>query len=70
MSTKSKEIPANVYSCNGKLLTFAEPLIMGIVNLTPDSFYDGGKFSDENDVLRDVEDKVNAGAHIIDLGAA
>ena len=70
MGTKSKEIPANVYSANGKLLTFAEPLVMAIVNLTPDSFYDGGKFSGEADVLRDVEDKINAGAHIIDLGAA
>src|SRR4051812_1921401 len=70
MGTKSKEIPANVYSGNGKLLTFDEPLIMAIVNLTPDSFYDGGKFSGEADVLRDVEDKANAGAHVIDLGAA
>jgi dihydropteroate synthase len=70
MGTKSKEIPANVYSANGKLLTFTEPLIMAIVNLTPDSFYDGGKYSAEADVLRDTEDKINAGAHIIDLGAA
>ncbi len=43
---------------------------MAIVNLTPDSFYDGGKFSTEEDVLRDVEQKIRAGANIIDLGAA
>ncbi len=43
---------------------------MGIVNLTPDSFYDGGKYSDINDVLRDAEEKIKQGADIIDIGAA
>lgn len=43
---------------------------MAIVNLTPDSFYDGGKFDSLNDVLADVDAKLKAGADIIDLGAA
>ena len=43
---------------------------MAIVNLTPDSFYDGGKFVEIEDVLRDVAAKIAAGADIIDLGAA
>jgi len=43
---------------------------MAIVNITPDSFYDGGKFSDIKDVLNDVEDKIAQGAQIIDIGAA
>lgn len=43
---------------------------MAIVNITPDSFYDGGKFAAPDEVLRDVEEKIKAGAAIIDLGAA
>ena len=43
---------------------------MAIVNITPDSFYDGGKFSSSKDILLDVEDKIRQGANIIDLGAA
>lgn len=42
---------------------------MAIVNLTPDSFYDGGKYSQTEDVLRDVEEKILQGADIIDIGA-
>lgn len=68
--TKSKEIPATGYLCNGKLLTFEKPRLMAIVNLTTDSFYDGGKYDGLNDVLRDVTQKIAAGADIIDLGAA
>lgn len=45
------------------------PVVMGIVNLTPDSFYDGGKLSGESDVLTHVEKMVNAGAAIVDIGA-
>ncbi len=58
------------YTCNGKTLTFIKPLVMAIINITPDSFYDGGKYSNVNDVLRDIEEKINQGAHIIDIGAA
>lgn len=43
---------------------------MAIVNMTPDSFYDGGKYDSAKDVLSDVEEKIKQGAHIIDLGAA
>jgi dihydropteroate synthase len=70
MSTKFSEIKPIEYSCNGKIITFNKPLIMGIVNITPDSFYDGGKYDSAQDVLRDVEEKLKQGAHIIDLGAA
>ncbi|MGZ3884113.1 MAG: dihydropteroate synthase, partial [Bacteroidia bacterium] len=58
------------YQLKGKNLSFEKPLIMAIVNLTPDSFYDGGKYGAVDDVLRDTEEKVNHGAAIIDLGAA
>lgn len=59
-----------VYQANQKTLNFEQPLIMAIVNLTPDSFYDGGKYDSEKDVLADVSEKIKAGAHIIDIGAA
>lgn len=42
---------------------------MAIVNLTPDSFYDGGKYSQTEDVVCDVEEKMLQGADIIDIGA-
>lgn len=43
---------------------------MAIVNITPDSFYDGGKYGTLDDILYDVEEKIRQGAHIIDIGAA
>jgi dihydropteroate synthase len=70
MSTKNSEIKAKAYSTNGKILTFHPPLVMAIINLTPDSFYDGGKYSLTKDILSDAEEKVQQGAQIIDLGAA
>lgn len=45
------------------------PVVMGILNLTPDSFYDGGRHNDINEVLSHCEKMINEGADIIDLGA-
>jgi len=42
---------------------------MGILNVTPDSFYDGGRFTTEESILTQVEKMVNEGADIIDIGA-
>src|SRR6218665_1081877 len=70
MSTKNSEIKAKAYSFRGKILTFNTPLVMAIINLTPDSFYDGGKYSFTKDILNDAEEKVRQGADILDLGAA
>lgn len=58
------------YESRGKSLTFIKPVVMAIVNLTPDSFYDGGKYGEAADVLRDAEEKIKLGARIIDIGAA
>ncbi len=46
-----------------------EPRVMGILNLTPDSFYDGGKHNNEKNILRHCEKMLNDGADIIDIGA-
>ena len=56
-------------NCRGKLLELSSPQIMGILNLTPDSFSDGGKFQEEKNALLQVEKMLKEGAKIIDIGA-
>ena len=53
----------------GKLFDLSEPIVMGIVNITPDSFYDGGKHHSEQELLANVSQMLDEGAHILDLGA-
>lgn len=52
----------------GRLLSLDSPQVMGILNVTPDSFYDGGKFTDDRSMLRQVERMISEGAAIIDIG--
>ena len=55
---------------DGKKLTIGErTLVMGILNITPDSFSDGGKYNTRDAALRHLEEMVKAGADIIDVGA-
>jgi dihydropteroate synthase len=56
-------------NCKGILLDLTRPKVMGILNLTPNSFFDGGKYADENEVLEQVEKMLNEGATFIDVGA-
>lgn len=56
-------------NCGGRLISFDKALIMGIINLTPDSFYDKSRFLSEKEILKQVEKMLNDGADIIDLGA-
>ncbi len=58
------------YLTNGKQLSFEKAQVMAIINITPDSFYDGGKFSSVTDIVKDAEMKISEGATIIDIGAA
>lgn len=55
-------------NCNGQLIDLASPKVMGIVNITPNSFYDGGKLTDENSILNQVEKMLLEGAIFIDIG--
>ena len=55
--------------CGDKIINFEKPLVMGILNLTPDSFYDGGSYLDEVDIVKRAEQILSDGAEIIDLGA-
>ncbi len=54
---------------HGKQLDLSSPKVMGILNLTPDSFFDGGKYSSIDSQLKRVEQMLAEGASIIDLGA-
>lgn len=58
------------YLTNGKQLSFKKAQVMAIINITPDSFYDGGRFSSVTDIVKDAEKKISEGATIIDVGAA
>jgi dihydropteroate synthase len=59
----------NSINLGGKLIDFSEPVVMGIVNVTPDSFYDGGKLTDEKVLLSWVEKMVKEDVSFIDVGA-
>ena len=56
-------------NCKSSLIELSTPKVMGIVNLTPDSFFDGGKYKNESQVLTQVETMMNDGATFIDIGA-
>jgi dihydropteroate synthase len=56
-------------NCFGKLIDLSSPKVMGILNITPNSFYDGGKFSNEISILNQVEKMGTEGATFIDIGA-
>lgn len=56
-------------NCNGNLIDLSTPKVMGILNCTPDSFYDGGKFNNPNAIVLQVEKMLHEGATFIDVGA-
>ena len=56
-------------NCRGKLVAARHPLVMGIINVTPDSFYDGSRCDDADAVFRQTERMLKDGADIIDIGA-
>ena len=55
-------------NCKGILIEVSTPKVMGILNCTPDSFFDGGKFKSEVDILNQVEKMLFEGATFIDIG--
>jgi len=56
-------------NCKGELIDLTVPKVMGILNLTPDSFFDGGTYKDESSILNQVDYMLNHGATFIDMGA-
>ena len=59
----------NTINIGSESIDFTIPMVMGIVNVTPDSFYDGGKMEDEKVLLTAVEKMINEGVRVLDIGA-
>lgn len=56
-------------NCKGELIDLSAPKVMGILNITPDSFYDGGQFKDSKSILVQTEKLISEGATFVDVGA-
>jgi dihydropteroate synthase len=56
-------------NCKGQLIDLSTPKVMGILNVTPNSFFDGGKYKNESEILSQVEKMLRDGAAFIDIGA-
>jgi len=56
-------------NCRGKLINFSTPQVMGVTNVTPDSFFDGGKYNTESGIIERAKMHLDAGASILDIGA-
>ncbi|MBD1433947.1 dihydropteroate synthase [Sphingobacterium sp. DN00404] len=61
--------PTQTINAKGRLITFEKPLIMGILNVTPDSFFDGGRHNNLDHALQKAEELIQQGVDIIDIGA-
>lgn len=58
-----------VFNIKGELKTIKTPCIIGIINLSPNSFFDGGKIKSDKSILKYVEKHIKYGCQIIDIGA-
>jgi dihydropteroate synthase len=68
-AAETSPLRQNIFKCRDKELRLgAKTIIMGVLNLTPDSFYDGGKYTRVDKALRHVEQMIEEGADIIDIG--
>ena len=56
-------------NCKGRLIDLEIPKVMGILNVTPNSFFDGGKYKNESEIISQVEKMISEGADFIDIGA-
>ena len=55
-------------NCKGNLIDLLTPKVIGIINVTPDSFYDGGKLSSEKEIIQQAKKMLEEGATFLDLG--
>lgn len=71
MSAKDKDFGNKIkpFRIGDIIMDFNTPQVMGVLNLTPDSFYDGGKYKQEKDRMNRVESMLREGVSIIDIGA-
>lgn len=66
---KNKLFYQNSIEIKGKFIGGSDPLVMGIINLTPDSFYSVSRKQSENEILKTAEKMLSEGADVLDLGA-
>lgn len=66
---KSKVLSGMTINCKGELVDLSSPKIMGILNITPNSFYDGGKYKSDAAFLKHADEMIAQGADFIDVGA-
>lgn len=64
----NKQTPYSI-NVNGKLIDLAKPQVMGILNVTPDSFYSGSRKQTEEDIRNRVKQIIDEGGQMIDIGA-
>src|SRR4026208_939026 len=55
-------------NCKGRLLAVDKPLVMGIINATPDSFFGDSRFNDVDEIVAKAEKMLSEGADLIDIG--
>jgi dihydropteroate synthase len=60
--------PQRTLNCKGRLLTLDRPLVMGILNLTPDSFFEGSRVQNGGDLLQRADRMLQEGADMLDIG--
>lgn len=63
---KTKKMTIN---CKGHLIDLEIPKVMGILNITPNSFFDGGKYKNEDEIISQTDKMLSEGATFIDIGA-
>jgi dihydropteroate synthase len=66
--TEKTDYEKHFLNLKGDLVDISTPIVMGVLNVTPDSFYDGGKYTQEKAILQQAEGMLSEGASIIDIG--
>jgi len=61
--------PRKYINCRGQLIDLSTPVVMGIINITPDSFYPASRIHKSSDILRRAEEIIGQGGNMIDIGA-
>lgn len=70
MDGKDNKIAANLMiKCGDKLIDLHQPLVMGIINVTPDSFYEGSRVQEDAVLLSRIQSFISQGVGIVDVGA-
>ena len=63
-----KSVANKTLNIHGRLVDLSRPTVMGVLNVTPDSFHDGGRFVKEAEIVHQVETMLQEGATFIDIG--